>query len=715
MWVTALALVIFLLYFYYMAQSDSLSVSKPSTPYVPSKPTFTQQLELNGSTFQYSTHSTVDWKVDLPNEFKIQDETITLGDVCHGQPNGFRVLATGKPLYEYLKRDKTLENNVQFESNATTTLRDKRVFYFTCQGSQIDKLHMCPPGHLFTNQQCEPIQPCSGEKDGKRFANPYELNLYYECEKGTRAAKKCPSDEIFMHDKCVNTSDASVYCQFHKEPKILNSKTLLVCRDNQMTYDTCPEGFRYFDTAVCESDACFNIPDGTLIPLPDQQNGPFTFSPGYRVCMGGKVEGVNMCSPNWDPYLSEGDDLTHLPLVFDGKKCSVPSFGKNVHSTDPEIVVPAYHFLKHVPNWKYSSQMDRVTGYEFKETRKRVHLDPGQRINKRFKRESACDNTVQKVPMGGQPDAYYDCQTETVEKCPANHYFDTKLCQPRRENVFSFEGLDFFSFDSLSISNWIKPWNYKLPTKTCEASETYLEAFNVCSHPECAKYPFLSLIPSFKLSLEDGSQCLMENERLIKKESLEKRLYWSQRPVEKTYDDPCEPGNRLRSGNFVWDSTIYMTCDENEPFLFCPSSSTTGIELIQGKKFACMAPSMSFTMPSYSTAYFTKNQVKRIVWGDPTPIVKIDGLDVRIPEEGYEIDDKKYPQGFNLQTFRNKVVIEYQYQLTYPPDVVLTEDLQGRVSRFGGGFLMKRGDFTTRSLGFPTYTLNYKAIDFEME
>ncbi|GFT84377.1 hypothetical protein TNCV_1610091 [Trichonephila clavipes] len=60
------------------------------------------------------------------------------------------------------------------------------------------------------------------------------------------------------------------------------------------------------------------------------------------------------------------------------------------------------------------------------------------------------------------------------------------------------------------------------------------------------------------------------------------------------------------------------------------------------------------------------------------------------------------------------VAIEYKYRVTHPPDVVWAED-EKKVSRFGGGFLVKKEDFTKNSITLPTYDIKYTVPDFAFD
>ncbi|GFT14704.1 uncharacterized protein NPIL_137141 [Nephila pilipes] len=577
---------------------------------------------------------------------------------------------------------------------------------------------MCPPGHFFHHTQCQPIDRCVGQPDGMRFSDPYDIHHYHECLQEKAVRHSCPPNTLFLHDQCRDTNDVSLYCQFHTEPKILDPNTLLVCRQGQAVFETCPPGFRYFDSPTCESEACVGQPNHQLVPLPKVQQGPLTYFPGYMQCQDNKVANVVVCPDSWDPYSSAGDNLTHLPQVFDGRSCTIPEFCTNVESDDPLVTVPVHEFTKHVRNWKYSDRFDAVTGIQCQgNKRKRVSMSPGERIHsKRLKPESACDGTVSKVVISNTPESYFDCNTQTVEACAPKHFFDGVDCHPLIENSHTFNGIGLFQLDSLRIDNWMGAWDYsKTPSaQPCTDPESeYLETYNVCSHPDCTMYPFLTQIP-FSVKLKGGSQCTFRStdRRLVKQPTTLPILFWAQREVEQEpTNEPCEPGQHLQTGHFVFDRTIYATCDESQPFVFCPSSDTKGIEKVEGKRWACEPPLLppSSIIPPNSIVIFAAHEVKNLYPTAPPPNrVGINKIYTDVPQTGL-----CPTSGFQLETLDQSVAVEYAHRVTYPPDVVWNED-GGKVSRLGGGYLVKLQDFTKKPINLPMHNIKYAVSDFAL-
>lgn len=715
MFIASVVLAIYLLYFYYMTRRVGVSqLSKPSAPYISSHHKFTQQLKLHGSNFRYLVNNSVVWEAPLPDLIRMDNGKFSSRDVCFGQPDGSKQLATGQSLYENVQNYQLIQDEPHFESNALTTAQDKHMFYFTCKDSRIHQLHMCPPGHVFKHDACQPIDACHDQRDGTRFADNYSIQSYFECHQNTAIHKRCPTDKVFLHDHCASSTESALYCQFHTEPKILDSKTLLLCQDHKATYETCPPGFRYFDKPYCESNVCDGQRDGDLVPMPKVNDGPFTYSQGFMGCENNKIVSVEYCPGHWDPHMSKGDNLTHLPQVFDGKKCAIPSFCDNVTSSDPDTIVPVHRFTKKVQNWKYSSLLDSLAGYKCEGGgKKRVNMEPGNRINKRFKGETACDGVIEKVPIPGRPDAFYDCQKAFWELCPPDHYFDAETCVPRIPNAFSYNGIDFFTFNSLRVDNWMPPWDYNkkpLATPCREPESVWMELYNICSHPDCTKYPFLSQI-SYELTLRDGSQCVFResDRRLVKTDPLNTPyLYWNQRKMLNE-PDTCIPGKNIESGHFVWDSTIYMTCDENQPFLFCPSSDTRGVLNKDG--YACVPSSMRSIIPPNTKVEFTSNEVKFIRPLQTDTIVLINNKDELIPKDGFI-----NPQNaFTLETIAQGVQVEYQHRVSYPPNTYVMEDGTIRGFNNNRGYIMKLDGFTRKPIEFPKYDIKKSISHFVMK
>ncbi|GFT26000.1 uncharacterized protein NPIL_16861, partial [Nephila pilipes] len=470
-----------------------------------------------------------------------------------------------------------------------------------------------------------------------------------------RIVTHCPPNTLFCTDQCRDTNDGESLLSVSYRTKFwiptLCWSVVKRCQ-GQAVFETCPPGFRYIDSPTCESEACVGQPNHQLVPLPKVQQGPLTYFPGYMQCQDNKVANVVVCPDSWDPYSSAGDNLTHLPQVFDGRFCTIPEFCTNVESDDPLVTVPVHEFTKHVRNWKYSDRFDAVTGIQCQgNKRKRVSMSPGERIHsKRLKPESACDGTVSKVVISNTPESYFDCNTQTVEACAPKHFFDGVDCHRLIENSHTFNGIGLFQLDSLRIDNWMGAWDYsKTPSaQPCTDPESeYLETYNVCSHPDCTMYPFLTQIP-FSVKLKGGSQCTFRStdRRLVKQPTTLPILFWAQREVEQEpTDEPCEPAHEVKN--------LYPTA---------PPPNRVGINKIY----------------------------------------------TDVPQTGL-----CPTSGFQLETLDQSVAVEYAHRVTYPPDVVWNED-GGKVSRLGGGYLVKLQDFTEKPINLPMHNIKYAVSDFAL-
>ncbi|GBN19745.1 hypothetical protein AVEN_261815-1 [Araneus ventricosus] len=691
------------------------NLSKPTQSTLESAPrASTHRITSQGNQFQFLIDSKTVWEHALPDPYQIHNGRMIENDACHQQPDGGLVSAVGQALYECVQRDRLVSQAYSFEPNASFMLQDNHAFYFSCRQGRIDQLHMCPPGQYFQISSCRIVDQCAGQKDGKRLPDPFDTQRYYECRHEKPILKSCPPDTYFVNDQCYDPLRVGLYCQVHSEPKILDYKTLLVCRQGRIAYEICPPGYRYFDSPKCEPEPCVGKPDGHRIPLPPRRNGPLSYSPGYTECVNEKVILTQTCSETWDSHLTLEGNLTHLPQVFDGHNCTIPEFCTNVTSDDPDVIVPIHKFTKHVRNWIYSETFDRLEGYKCEgSTRKRVAVDPGNLIHpKRLKQESACVGQTERVVIPFRHDGYFDCTTQTVQTCPADTFFDGHECRSHIPHAFKFYTAELFQFNSLRADNWMEPWAYsKLPSVApCTAPEsTYNEIYNICSHPDCALYPWLSQIP-FEVALRDGSLCKFDTQyRYVRKHDTEdKYLYWAQRRVEEINpQEPCKPGQNLQSGHFVFDRTIFATCDESQPFVFCPSSSTQKIiELKNGEKtrWACESPGMIGEIPSGTTVAFTDWEVAGLFPTDNQVMkVLIDGQETTILPTGY-VNEKK----FKLQTLDQPVRVEYAYRITHPPDVAFPASVYAN----DGAYLIGRKSFTHKSVEIPMYGIKDAVTSF---
>lgn len=730
-----LALCFFLIYFWYFYHFSSKPVPRPSSTTAPENPPRFEMIfvAVKHHLFRFFDRGYLYWEhIFKDDAYLVQahSEKIIQRDACYHYPKRTLIAATGLALYQYLKQHPEFQKDLAFQEDSDYTAQHGDVFYFTCFQRRIEALDMCPSGHIFQNQVCVPISSCTGKADFTHLPVHADPTKYIECKNGREFMKSCPPDTLFYHDQCIPPDDFALKCRLSNTvvPYKLDKTTLFECRDYQPVYTTCSPGTQMIDSLVCEPDLCVGRPDHAKLGLPMRTLGPFRFAPGYYECLNGKLWQTVECPTTWDPMLTQGDNLTHLPMVFDGQRCAVPSFGVNVTSDDPDVLVPIHEFTKDVQNWKQAPYYDQTVGYQQTPTgRKRKQVDPGQRIGKHFKVESACDVTSPIfLPIYGRPAEYYNCVDQQVVPCPAQHYFTGSACQKEPPHAFKYKGVPLFHFDHLNDEGWIRPWEYldkKQYMKGCHSNEdVYLRLYNICSHPDCVPYAFLFMVPHLTLFLpvREQAACTYDPvDRHIKKKTVTLNYtFWEQKilPAEVKQPDTCTVGQTLKTGHFVWDTTIYATCDVQHPFVFCPSPHTRQLVWSE-RQYACSPPAGNTIRHTNTKEWtqYTDNEVKRIlppVW-DQSPYLfqpnRRHKQHLPLPETGYDLP----PGRLNLRVNR-PVDLELRYRVTHPPNVAFQYDDQNLRHALNPvppdtlakpkGFLMKMEKFVESALTFPTYT-----------
>lgn len=711
-----IAIGVILLYYWYFCKFESTPYSQPTSLAPPPSLPHAYTLESYGPFFMFFDADTIQWEEFIPSGFQILDGRFVALDACHQQPDGTKILATGPTLYHHLRLDTMVSPiSTTFEPNASFPLQQGNVFYFTCQQDAIGSVDMCPPGQVFEYGACQPIDACTGKKPGLLLPNVYDISSYYECTPAGARLDQCPDRHYFMHDSCHSTQNLVDYCRFNDDPRILNDVTVVRCSFQQTpTFETCPPGTALFGTLQCQSTACVGKPDGTRLALPLHTEGLFKYSPGYRECRNERVSDPHMCPSTWDPHFSQGDDLTHLPQVFDGRTCSVPSFCTNVQSDDPDVIVPVHEFTKHVRNWKRSIDFDAVTGYRCEEGRKRKKTAAGQRISKKFKIESACSGgTEDKVVVSGKPEQYFDCSTQTVVTCPSNQFFDGETCRNRTTYAHKYNDIDLFKFNGLSHDGWIGSWNYEHDyekNKTCTGSESeLLSIYNVCSHPECTLYPFLIQV-DFSVKLSDKHECVFESGKIIKRPTASTFDYWSQRERMDRSSSTCTVGNNVASGHFVVDSSLFTTCDETQPFVFCPSPLTTGIEKVNGNRFTCTLPDpFTGTLPPDISVKFLKNELDGVfaLPSNTNPMVRVNNYAFQPVAAG---GNHYTGEALHLESTET-IRLDYHQRMSYPPDIAFTK--QGTSKSYPGhAYVMQTKKHTAKPVTLPKHDVVACVKDF---
>lgn len=708
-------------YWYFYSSASSRRVAKPSAG-SPSDPP-ARQFRFDSKQpnhFRFSIDGKTVWEHTLPvDTFTFDRDKIVQTDPCHGHPNHALVPAKGKVLYDYLKSNSDTKNILNFKENSSFTLQKGDVFYFKCMRGRVDKLQICPSGTVLAKNGCQAIDSCTGKRDGTVLPDRISTR-YILCVGGRETIKKCPPKTIFNHNRCESMDDLNHYCRYFSAPILLDDETRLECRNGKPFYVTCKPGTKFIDNDYCEPANCIGLPDGTNLPLPERKMDLFKFSPGYMTCRKDKIHETVECSQKWDESLGKGENLLSLPMVFDPKsnQCSVPAFCENVFSDDPDVIVPVYEFTRRVKNWNLSELFDRAAGYACEnKTRKRKILPPDKRISKRFKAEPACGPEMpEKLPVYNDSKYFYDCALNRIETCPPQTFFNGSACIPEPIDAFKFNDLPLFRFDSLNFESWIQPWDYSRATApSCRDPESALiELYNICSHPDCSKYAFVSQIPDMAVLLprEHRAKCkFYENEKLLKKEPVDFDYhFWSQKISNGEEEKPCRVGQNLETGNFIWDSTIYATCNVNQPFVFCPSTHSRRIISVPGDHFACEPPTTrSYVFDRADWTPFETNEIKRITpayWIDnrpqyirktkskPQEILPLDGVDIKIGER------------LNLLVSQ-QVRLEPRYRVTYPPHVAFEYDDQlnrnAHTSTPNHGFIVRLRNFTSKPLTFATH------------
>lgn len=647
------------------------------------------------------------WKRAIPSHFTFHEKTITEKDACTSMPDGKKVLAKGLALYLFLKNNQ-LEHRSQTSKN-NSVAQTGSVYYFECKDQRIHKLKQCPSGQLFIEDKCEFINLCYGKSDGILFPHNEDHNSYFECIQGQNVLKKCPADEIFVVNHCYDKKDDYIFCSHFHGSFLIDEVTRLDCLHRKPVYTTCPPNYKFFDESHCELAVCEKQPDGTRLSMDIEIRDPFSFVPGYYICQNDRVDEEITCSDHWDKNES---NLTQLPMVFDNGQCSVPELCKNVQLMDPNKIVPEHIFTKQAQNWELAALYDSLVGYRCEQkTMKKVDLQDGH-IIENYEITSGCTAGVTLLPVYGSPDKYYDCHLASVGKCSDGEEFDGKMCKPILKHAFKLDRISLFRFDNLSFDNWIKPWNYsphKTPLDCSGEDQVLIVNFNVCSHKDCAIYSFLPQIPDFSIQTKDGFfTCTFDSaQKSIVKEpkpaTSEGLSYWFQR---NTYipNWNCNVGQKISTGNYIWDQSIYATCDDKQPFVFCPSSEVEGIVQVENR-YACETPHYNqYVILESNTEYvFEEHELSQMLPTVPNQEVNLPSGKIILPPEGLDLTNMKVTK---LKT-DNPLHVQYAYRVTHPPDVIYENGLykKSKWKSDESAFLVKKKDFTKKPIAYPIYNI----------
>ena len=534
------------------------------------------------------------WNVQLTPDFFWTGKQISEKDDCFGKTG--KVAAKGKYLFDYIQHHDLIDSS---NTNAHSEFSENlNLFYFKCKDEKIESLHKCPPGHIFDDTDCKFNDVCRDKLDDYTYAHPSDNTKYYKCHQKMSVEKQCPAKQIFQFDACKSPDNI---CEVERDGyRVQYSKyTYGECIGGKMEMKTCMDGYHFYE-GKCEYEKCFGK-DNELVPFHETKHGIFSLTYKYGKCVNGKLKEQLRCPNNWNTFNVNGADVSHLPQVFENGKCRDPQLCKNVKIIDKDAVVPAFNYRKHLATWTTSALFDRAVGYNCNSNGdlQKVHV-PDDSLVIGFKIKNACSAEMTKVPTT-RPSEYYDCTDNSVKTCQSNEFFDGSACSTKNPRAFRFNNhLDVFQFENLNYNNWMrarpsKPISY-IPT--CDADEVYVKERNLCVHPNCKQFLFISELRK-PIKLDQTYQCVYDIRRKIKKERYYNpkglALHFWQQTLGDDSMQSCTVGNKLSTGNFVMDSTVYATCLENQPFVFCPSNATDGIFQVSRDLYACKPKDKVYT------------------------------------------------------------------------------------------------------------------------
>lgn len=531
------------------------------------------------------------WKLPLLPNYYWRDGKIVEKDSCFNVPNNSNVKAEGKILFDYIQNNNMItDRQIGGQVSQNKIFHSDRLFYFKCKNNRIESLHSCPSGTLLNDHiQCEMIHTCTGQPDNYKYPDEFSRFKYFECIKGKAHHKSCPKGELFEFSQCIVPDNV---CEVKSDgwKKDIDRTSFFICQNGKAIVHHCPP-YTYVLDGNCEKEVCENL-HGKFVPILND-NGTFEYAPQYGKCEHGRLVEILNCPTLWDHWNTDVQIL-HLPQVFDSTKnaCTKPVLCKNVKITNPNVVVPTYTYTKHLKNWGLSQLFDLTTGYTCDSSGNKVQVDtdPGELIIN-YQKTKVESKVAYKIPVKN-PSEYFDVLNNQLESCPQNTFFDGSECKPRTPHSFTFRHLDIFKFDHLYINGWIHPENVEYTPKKFDCQKDYvpMDFKQGCVHKDCTKYQFLYQLKG-SIKLDHVHRCFRHGDTIHKEVYTNphnlKLEFWNQRlTTEENPQDVCTFGTRINTGNFILDSTVYMTCDPNQPFVFCPSQLTDKIVSV-GNVYAC--------------------------------------------------------------------------------------------------------------------------------
>lgn len=661
------------------------------------------------------------WNFSINEDYIFDRYQISESDACSGKPNGFIMKVRGKALYDTILKKKLFPSSSSslIAYDAMEYIRRGYDFYFQCDHDIVRQLYACPPGggnSSFRKDDCHAIDSCIDRENGFVLADPTDRTYYRVCVDEKPVRKRCQPDTFFWMDACrplVSNALFSEMCESEHFVIPIHKKKYIRCvveeEENSNgggpkyrgVIEECPENTSILGSwKSCKRDDCVGVPNEIRKPMTAVTREPFVYSPGYYVCRENRIAETVKCPTEWHPGTSRGDNLTQLPTVFDAKRqtCSVPSFCENVFSVPgKETVVPVHEFTKRVSKWTYAAFFDSVAGFRCEEKKKiRFALEPGKRIMGNAV-VSACGglDSRTKIPIGDRIDAYYDCESQSVIECDGpDSIFDGERCRKIIKNAHSYKNIPFFRLTGLShLNDWLEPFPSRPNSSNCmneQENVIYFSDYDVCSVPECNAYPFLKQMPKdMYFFLPDGKHICTYNSisNTIRRKRhffgpSRKLDFWNQRSVPRTDDSEsdCEFGQNMESGNFFLDNTIFVTCNEKQPFVFCPAASTRGIALGGPyDTYACVPRDSAYEIHvdanetisclTKQVEYFQIEEESHYLVNGKEEL----GSEFRNPSSGFRNVFPLTEENFTFWSDRSYVV-RYRKLPTYPPNVHLEKN-----------------------------------------
>lgn len=597
--------------------------------------------DFNNQTWQFSLFTHYYWK----------DGKIIEKDSCFNVPNNSNVKAEGKILFDYIQSHHLITDHQIGNVSRNKVFHSNRLFYFKCNHNRIQSLHSCPAGTLLNDLiQCEKIHTCTGKPDNYKYPDEHSIFKYFTCLDEKTHHQSCPPGEIFEFDQCIVPENL---CQVRSDGflKDIDRTSFLNCRNGKALLHHCPP-YTYALNGVCENEVCENKLNH-LVAIP-KDNGTFEYASQYGQCKNGRLEQTFECPTTWDHWDTDVQIL-HLPQVFDENthSCTKPVLCKNVQITDPKVIVPQYAYAKYLKNWGLSQMFDLITGYTCDSHGNKIQVDvsPGELIIN-FQRTKIQSKMARQIPVKDSRQ-YFDVLKDTLENCPPHTFFDGLECKPKIPNAFTFRHLDIFKLDGLHINGWLHPnlAEYVAKPFSCSGDYRPMDSVQACVHKDCTKYQFLHQLKG-SIKLDDEYECYRNRDNIEKHKYVNpynlKLDFWNQRlTTDKNVQSICTFGTNIKTGNFILDSTIYMTCNTQQPFVFCPSKLTERIELV-ANTYACLPNNSVYqiTIPAETTLVLYMHEILHIEIPKPT-FVKIQNTTVYL-NSAILLNEEEINQKFSI-------------------------------------------------------------------